>query len=78
MSILSNLANLPDLSMRQMVFFYELCKMGAVRFDLSNPQHKSVFEQKGLLVPKIVFDSGHRKYSVEQIEVFVKELEQLC
>lgn len=42
MSDLSRLAHFPDLSMRQMVFFYELCKMGAVRFDLSNRQHKAV------------------------------------
>lgn len=42
MSDLSRLAHLPDLSMRQMVFFYELCKMGVVRFDLNDPRHKAV------------------------------------
>lgn len=36
------------------------------------------YQRRGLLVPELVFDSGHRKYSVEQIEAFVKELEQFC
>lgn len=45
MPILSKIANLPDLSLRQMVFFYELCKMGVVRFNLNNRQHKEVLSQ---------------------------------
>lgn len=45
MPTLSKLAHLPDLSMRQMVFFYELCKLGVVRFDLRNQQHKEILNQ---------------------------------
>lgn len=29
--------------------------------------------QQGILVPEIVFDTGHRKYSREQIENFIIE-----
>ena len=32
------------------------------------------YQRKGILVPEIVFDSGHRKYSVEQVEKFIKEV----
>lgn len=45
MAVLSKLAHLPDLSLRQMVFFYELCKMGVVKFDLNNSRHKAVLLQ---------------------------------
>lgn len=31
------------------------------------------YHRKGILVPEIVFDSGHRKYSVEQVEKFLWE-----
>lgn len=31
------------------------------------------YQKRGLLVPEIIFDSGHRKYSVEQVENFIKE-----
>lgn len=43
--LLSKIADLPDLSLRQMVFFYELCKIGVVRFDLNNQKHKDVLAQ---------------------------------
>jgi len=32
------------------------------------------YQRKGILVPELVFDSGHRKYSVEQVEKFIKEV----
>lgn len=31
------------------------------------------YQRRGLLVPEIIFDSGHRKYSVEQVENFIKK-----
>lgn len=31
------------------------------------------YHAKGIFVPAIVFDSGHRKYSVEQVEKFIEE-----
>ena len=31
-----------DTSMKQMLFFYELCKMGAVKFDLTNKAHADI------------------------------------
>lgn len=31
------------------------------------------YQRRGILVPEIVFDSGHRKYSVEQVDNFIKE-----
>lgn len=33
--MLKGMAKHPDLSMRYLVFFYELCKMGVVVFDLN-------------------------------------------
>lgn len=45
MPILSQIANMTDLSIKQMVFFYELCKMGVVRFDLNKSQHKDILTQ---------------------------------
>lgn len=31
------------------------------------------YHARGILVPEIVFDSGHRKYSVEQVGKFIEE-----
>lgn len=31
-----------DTSMKQMLFFYELCKLGVVRFDLTNKAHADI------------------------------------
>lgn len=30
------------------------------------------YQRKGILVPELVFDSGHRKYSLEQVERFIQ------
>lgn len=34
-----------DLPMRQKLFFYELCKLGVVVFDLNNPLHQKILTQ---------------------------------
>lgn len=39
MSDLSSIAKLEDNSLKQLVFFYELTKMGAVRFDFNRAVH---------------------------------------
>lgn len=31
------------------------------------------YHMKGILVPEIVFETGHRKYSVEQLEEFIQK-----
>lgn len=31
------------------------------------------YERKGILVPDTVFETGHRRYTVEQIETFIQE-----
>lgn len=41
MSSLKNIATLKDDALKQLVFFYELTKMGAVRFDLTNELHRN-------------------------------------
>lgn len=39
MSALGNITTLEDNSIKQLVFFHELTKMGAVRFDFANKLH---------------------------------------
>lgn len=31
------------------------------------------WEQRGILVPEIVSDTGHRRYSAEQVEKFIED-----
>lgn len=33
-----------DTSTKQLVFFYELAKLGVIRFDLTNPTHAKILE----------------------------------
>lgn len=35
------------------------------------------YHDKGILVPEMVLDSGHRLYSVEQLDEFVKQEEAI-
>lgn len=44
-SNIKELIKVVDLPTRQKLFFYELCKIGAVSFDLDNPVHKNAFTQ---------------------------------
>ncbi len=39
MSVEEVISQLPDRSLRQLVFFYELCKSGVVCFDMCNAAH---------------------------------------
>lgn len=43
--MLKGMAKHPDLSMRYLVFFYELCKMGVVVFDLNKLEQKKILAQ---------------------------------
>lgn len=36
---LKDIVKIEDKSERQLVFFYEMCKLGIVRFDLNNVEH---------------------------------------
>lgn len=40
-----NIMNETEQSTKQLLFFYELTKMGVVRFDLSNSDHAKVLER---------------------------------
>lgn len=55
--------------MKQYLKIGEVAKMTGV-----STQTLRNYQRKGILVPEIVFDSGHRKYSVEQVEKFIKEV----
>lgn len=43
--MLKGMAKHPDISMRYLVFFYELCKMGIVVFDLNRLEQKKILAQ---------------------------------
>ena len=51
LTALNNIATLEDNSIKQLVFFYELTKMGAVRFDCNNKLH---METLNAMVNKIM------------------------
>lgn len=38
-----------------------------------SPQTLRNYERKGIFVPESVLETGHRRYSVEQIEKFIQE-----
>ena len=38
-----------------------------------SPQTLRNYERKGIFVPEAVLETGHRMYSVEQIEKFIQE-----
>ena len=57
-----------------MTIFERYLKVGEVAKILGvSTQTVRSYHRKGILVPEIVFDSGHRKYSVEQVEKFIEE-----
>lgn len=58
-------------SMRQLVFFYELCKAGVVRFDMGNPAHAELLDQMHALMRK---DMDREAYST--LEKTQKEARQ--
>ena len=51
MADLKDIAKFGDNSIRQLVFFYELTKMGAVRFDVNNKLH---METLNAMIDKLV------------------------
>ena len=55
---MKNMIKHVDLPTRQKLFFYELCKLGAVVFDLNNPSHFEVLMRMADLV-KGKFDEGY-------------------
>ncbi|MCM1217795.1 MAG: hypothetical protein NC548_25165 [Lachnospiraceae bacterium] len=57
----SMMENLSDMSMKQLVFFYELCKAGVVRFDMSNPAHAGLLEKLSIMMHKEVEAEAHTR-----------------
>lgn len=52
MKSLDVMERLSDLSMKQLVFFYELCKAGVVRFDMGNPVHAVLLRQMHMMMQR--------------------------
>lgn len=53
--------NLSSPDMKQLVFFYELCKAGAVCFDMNNPAHAELIEQMSVLMCNSMDVEAHTK-----------------
>lgn len=60
-SNIKELIKVVDLPTRQKLFFYELCKIGVVSFDLDNPVHENAYTQ----LMQIVLDSLKQDISNE-------------
>lgn len=52
MKALDVMERLSDLSMKQLVLFYELCKAGVVRFDMGNPVHAVLLRQMYMMMQR--------------------------
>lgn len=62
--MLKGMAKHPDLSMRYLVFFYELCKMGVVVFDLNKLEQKKILAQ----MLDMLRDSLDKELNQEQMQ----------
>lgn len=51
-----------DLATRQKLFFYEICKIGVVTFDFSNPRHTEILTQ---IVDTVTKSFNEADYSEE-------------
>lgn len=66
---MKELISVADLSLKQMLFFYELCKIGAVRFDLTNKTHVQVLTdmvEKVSAYDESTFDDQSEHYILER------------
>lgn len=74
--MLKDIINSVDLSTRQRLFFYELCKLGIVKFDLSNETHSKVLTQIIDSVTKEFIESAYEN-EPEEVQVELKNKHNL-
>lgn len=74
--MLKDIINTVDLATRQRLFFYELCKLGVVKFDLSNEIHSKVLTQ---IVDSVTkgFDEANYSNEPEEIQIELKNKNSL-
>lgn len=69
MTDISEIIRETDLSTKQRLFFYELCKLGVVQFNLNNPAHLKVLTQ---IVNKVANELKNADHLNESEEVQLK------
>lgn len=74
--MLKDIINSVDVATRQRLFFYELAKLGVVKFDLSNEIHSKVLTQ---IVDSVTkgFDEANYSNEPEEIQIELKNKNSL-